>query len=451
MKKGETKNNLNQQQLNLLISSLLEGSFPTENGRKLARGAVSRVAGEFLISTRQVSRLWKRAQRAYEDTGVYQLYHRREGNCGGPPLYDDDDLKERALQVSMEKRGTLRAVANALGVSVATVHKKKKQKVILSHTNSIKPFLSEQNMLVRALYCVDEVIQQPSGGLVFQPGYLDVHVDEKWFEISQRNKRIYLVPGEEAPLRTCKHKSHIMKVMFLAATARPRFDAAGNCVFDGKIGIWPFVAKKRAERSSVNRPAGTMETKNVSVTKEVYHRMLIDNVVPAIRAKWPADDRRCVVRLQQDNAPSHRQCKKKKDDEPWVAELETLMSDPQHRVRIAIKEQPPNSPDTNINDLGFFASLQSVSWTQTPATTMDGLIDNVKKAFDEYKPDCLNRIWLTHQAILNEILASNGSNNYSIPHLHKDRLLKSGQLPSSISLSDHSIQNYFALTNDEEE
>jgi len=28
--------------------------------------------------------------------------------------------------------------------------------------------------------------------------------------------------------------------MFLAAVARPRFDANGTVIFDGKLGIWPF-------------------------------------------------------------------------------------------------------------------------------------------------------------------------------------------------------------------
>jgi hypothetical protein len=32
-------------------------------------------------------------------------------------------------------------------------------------------------------------------------------------------------------------------VMFLTAVAKPRYDDEGNCTFDGKIGIWPFVRK----------------------------------------------------------------------------------------------------------------------------------------------------------------------------------------------------------------
>ena len=45
-------------------------------------------------------------------------------------------------------------------------------------------------------------------------------------------------------------KQHIKKVMFLCATARPRFDHGRNAWFDGKLGIWPIVEYSRpAQRS----------------------------------------------------------------------------------------------------------------------------------------------------------------------------------------------------------
>jgi len=61
-----------------------------------------------------------------------------------------------------------------------------------------------------------------------------------------------------------------MKVMFLVAMARPRFDSAGRETWSGKIGVWPLVEKVPAKRSSVNRPARTLETKPIgSITREV--------------------------------------------------------------------------------------------------------------------------------------------------------------------------------------
>jgi hypothetical protein len=45
----------------------------------------------------------------------------------------------------------------------------------------------------------------------------------------------------EAPphTKTVQHKSHIMKVMFLCALARPRYNNTTRQWFDGLIGIYP--------------------------------------------------------------------------------------------------------------------------------------------------------------------------------------------------------------------
>ena len=79
--------------------------------------------------------------------------------------------------------------------------------------------------------------------------YQHVHVDEKWFFLTEQQMQMYLAPSEEAPLRVSQKKDHVVKVMFLAAVARPRCDEN----FDGKIGMWPFVEQVAAQRTSANR------------------------------------------------------------------------------------------------------------------------------------------------------------------------------------------------------
>jgi hypothetical protein len=59
------------------------------------------------------------------------------------------------------------------------------------------------------------------------------------------------------------HKSHIQKVMFLAAVGIPQEKPDGSW-FDGKIGIWRVQEPTTALRSSVLRSAGTEVTKSVS-------------------------------------------------------------------------------------------------------------------------------------------------------------------------------------------
>jgi len=36
--------------------------------------------------------------------------------------------------------------------------------------------------------------------------------------------------------------------MFLAVVAQPRFDQNGNCIFDGKLGVFPFIYVEPTKR-----------------------------------------------------------------------------------------------------------------------------------------------------------------------------------------------------------
>ena len=66
------------------------------------------------------------------------------------------------------------------------------------------------------------------------------------------------------PTRRVQNKEHMIKVMFLAAVARPRYDPEGECTFDGKIGMFPFI-----ERVAAKKPAriARKETKQLQVNK----------------------------------------------------------------------------------------------------------------------------------------------------------------------------------------
>lgn len=97
----------------------------------------------------------------------------------------------------------------------------------------------------------------------------------------KKSETYYLVSDQDVPHRTCKSKNFVGKVMFLAAIACPRFDSEGNITLSGKVGIWPFVTKEPAKRRSVNKAAGTMETK-VSVGKSVILYSFIGKVLPSI-------------------------------------------------------------------------------------------------------------------------------------------------------------------------
>ncbi len=171
-----------------------------------------------------------------------------------------------------------------------------------------------------------------------------MHVDEKcWFFILEKDLRIYIAPGENVPNQVCQNKDHILKVMFLCAVARPRYERNGECTFDGKLGMFPFVERVPAQRASVNRPRGTIITRTVPVIKDRYRQFMIEKVLPAIRDKWP--DRKRNIVIQQDGASSHIE----DDDADFVAAAtEGLWN-------ISLEtHQAAKSPDLNVLDLSFF-------------------------------------------------------------------------------------------------
>jgi hypothetical protein len=70
-----------------------------------------------------------------------------------------------------------------------------------------------------------------------------IHVDDKWYNASKKNRKFYLLPDEEDPHRTVQNKNAIDKVMFFSGVALPRWNDEGVCTFNGKLGMWAFVKK----------------------------------------------------------------------------------------------------------------------------------------------------------------------------------------------------------------
>jgi len=134
---------------------------------------------------------------------------------------------------------------------------------------------------------------------------------------------------------------------------------------------WPFVEPTPA-RTSRNRPRGAMVTKTVSCTKARYCEMLIERVIPAIRGRWP--DREREVIIQQDGASAHIAA----DDPEFRLHAEAGL------WRIRLLTQPPKSPDLNVLDLSFFRALQAAQWRSGVENTVDGLIRQVRRAYEEF-------------------------------------------------------------------
>ena len=162
--------------------------------------------------------------------------------------------------------------------------------------------------------------------------------------------------------------------MSLCAVAQPCFDFQTCRDFDGKVGLWPFIEMVPAQCSSRNHERGKLEMKSVNVNKEVYLDMMLTKVIPAIVEKCPTAMKRNGIILQQDNATPHQLFHNTNVAVQQV--LEEL------QLRLDIRNQPANSPDLNVLDLGFFNSLQSLQLKHHTKTTEE-LVEIMEKVFAE--------------------------------------------------------------------
>ncbi|ETV89236.1 hypothetical protein H257_00592 [Aphanomyces astaci] len=165
-----------------------------------------------------------------------------------------EEIEEIIRQVPHHDRQTLRSLAKKSGIAKTTIVRHMKDNPRLKARSSyVKPFLTPTNIEARLRFAMGFVRPLPNGTFSFISMDNYVHVDEKWFYLTKVNRRYYVYDDEEVAARTVKSKHFITKVMFLAAVARPRFDPHTRRVFDGKIGVWPFVEVVAAKRRSVNR------------------------------------------------------------------------------------------------------------------------------------------------------------------------------------------------------
>jgi hypothetical protein len=344
----------------------------SKNG-KLGKKDTTIVASQFGVKIRSVQRIWKQGKNQLAQNIPVVVANLKKGRCGPKAIPID---WEQLRNIPHKQRMTIEDVSSRLGVSKAKIQRALKKGLIRRHSSSVKPYLTDANKKTRLKWCIDMIDQ----GLVDDPKFKDlfdfVFIDEKWFYLTQKSERYYLLPDEDEPHRTCKNKNYIPRIMFLCVCARPRF-RNGECVFDGKIGCFPLVTYERAIRDSGNRLRGEQVIKPIqSITREVIRDFMINKVLPAIRAKWPREDVNKPIFIQQDNAPSHL-----KVDDPQFCELAK-----QYGFDIRLICQPPNSPDFNILDLGFFRAIQAIQY-EKDAKTMKDLIPTVQQVINlfEYK------------------------------------------------------------------
>ncbi|XP_074293241.1 uncharacterized protein LOC141620210 [Silene latifolia] len=189
--------------------------------------------------------------------------------------------------------------------------------------------------------------------------------------------------------------------MFMCAVARPVYGENGDLLIDGKIGVWPFIEHVPAARKSKHWEVGTIVTKAVeSIIRQVTKDCIIQKIIPAIKAKWLANASKTIF-IQQDNA------------RPDISDL-----DPDFR--------------TAVTSDGLYKHFRMMKLPLQ--STVDELVNNVMTAFIDHESMKLNFNYLTLQSVMVEIMKCRGHNDFKIPHMSKESLLRQGILLTNLTI-----------------
>ena len=367
----------------------------------------------------------------------------KPGTVGSKRKYDREELEERMETIPLNKRGTFRDLASGLDISHTTAFDLLKEGSIRSITSVVKPSLTEEQKLLRYHFCCDMVnldsVQRAytrgSGRWRYGAMFNRVFVDESWFNETDVKRRYLLTKKEKDPYRSTHHKSHINKIMYIAAVARPRYCTADKTTWNGKLHMSPIGSFKAAERSSKNRSAGTLVWKNESVDTKVYTKKMCE-IVDAIVQQWPRrdfNDPNYKVIIQDDGARPHRTAYFKRHF--WGHVSRIVSSGKMTTGKIVLVQQPAQSPDMNVLDLGVFNAIKSLYRKRVPRGSK-GILSCVKEAWEEFPSYKLNRIFLTQMMIYNCVIENAGGNDYPLPHMSKGKWEKLGKLPTALAVSD---------------
>lgn len=419
---GVKSKNLSNEERNAILQTLLVRS----NNNKLPKGTIKDVAGEFKVSSKTISRIWARAgQCTSQGMKFANVNSRIKGNSGRKKLCRQE-LKNKISTLSKCDRMNLRTINKKTAISLGTLCNLTKEKVIKRHSNSLRPMLTPQNKKERLEFALSYIDQTTN---YFKSMENVVHVDEKWFYLSRDKMNFYLLPEEDVPHRQVQSKRFITKVMFLAALAKPRWDYHRKTSFDGKLGLWPIVEYEPAKRNSKNRPKGTIVPNPIEINREIYTKLIIEKVIPAIKTKWPRSQKSMEIKIQQDNARPHA-----KVDDP-----EIIRAGHTDGWNIDLICQPPNSPDFNVLDLGYFNSIQSIQYQSSPKN-IDDLIAVVQRAWEDHAVEKVENIFLTLQKALESSMLTRGGNNYQLAHIGKEALRRKNQLPETLTCNLEAIE-----------
>ena len=124
---------------------------------------------------------------------------------------------------------------------------------------------------------------------------------------------------------------------------------------------------------------------------------------------WPKGSR---VTAQHDGAKAHTEGTVK-----GTIEDSSFTGDGKDDVRVDVVQQPSNSPDTNIWDIGAFnAHQKEFKRLEAFTNTKQRMMELVYKAWDKISWEVMDKSWACFFNNLRSIMQCRGDNNYKQAH-----------------------------------
>ena len=179
---------------------IYEDLLRLSNNGKLKRDSTTLIAAKYNVHVRTIQRVWQRAKKCLEQGIPVDVKSLRPKNCGRKKIQVD---LTRVVDIPLNRRGTIRSLATALNINKSSLHRLFKEGLLRRHSNSLKPYLKEENKQAR-LRWVLSMLEEST--LPDNPKFKEmkniIHLDEKWFNGTKKNLTMYMHPDEEDPHRT---------------------------------------------------------------------------------------------------------------------------------------------------------------------------------------------------------------------------------------------------------
>lgn len=203
-----------------------------------------------------------------------------------------------------------------------------------------------------------------------------VDIDEKWFELYSFNHERYQENSSRKKVPVLS-KANIPKIMSITAVIKPNSE------------------NNEAQRSSKNHTKCDVYKFDCTMTSAILCKLMSDKIMPAISNKmhWCKN-----IFIQMDNARPH----------VGKTNVQRLNDFGDSLIpTVTVMNQPAQSPELNITDIGLFHSLNK-RCQKFMCNDLDALWSVLQTEFWSTKEKILTSLFSTKSRIINVIIVSRG-------------------------------------------